>query len=169
MQREDSNRYKDLERTLGEFCLNNNTSMQDLEEIKRHKNNSALGERNLQNLHYDRFINNSKGYLRSEDILVDLESELVLKDENILLIHPHEFLILKFLMSNPKEIIEDYEIMRILETYGHIVTIRSMVVYMSRISKAIGETSDEDKYLKRKSKKGYYWTRRVEIVSSASS
>lgn len=74
-----------------------------------------------------------------------------------LILPEHEFLILCLLASNPHDVVSDKGIMELLENYGHKVEYRFMVVYLSRLSKAVGNSPIDSKYVKCRRNKGYYW------------
>ena len=77
--------------------------------------------------------------------------------------HEHELLILQLLMSNARETIKDEEILDLLEQHDHKIAKESMVVYMSRLSHRIGKTMQEEEYIKRHWKKGYYWNQKINV------
>ena len=121
---------------LGKYCLEHGI---DLEDLKKNKKVS------------------------SGEIRIDFEEQVMHKGKQILVMHEHELLILQLLMSNARETIKDEEILDLLEQHDHKITKESMVVYMSRLSHRIGKTMQEEEYIKRHWKKGYYWNQKINV------
>ena len=142
---------------LGRYCVNHHITIDDLQlfsnEILKYKTFNLDENRK----HFRNFQNVQNHVLTSGDLLINLKDMTLKKDGRYLSIRKHEFLILCLLVSNSHEIISDHEIMDLLKNYGHMVSYRSMVVYLSRISLAVGESPIDSKYVKRKRNKGYYW------------
>ena len=140
---------------LGNFCIENHISMTELQKLvkAREEQRTSSNEDHFEN--FKAFENRT---IRSGDIKIDFEKKLAYKDKKLLNVHEHEFLILQMLVSNQKEIISDMELLNLLRMYHHEVTRESLIVYASRISKMVGKSPIEEKYIKRMLKRGYYWS-----------
>lgn len=141
---------------LGKYCLEHGIDLEDLKKFDSKKD--SMG-----NLHYLRFNNFVHKKVSSGDLRIDFEQQIMHKGKKILVMHEHELLILQLLISNARETIKDEEILDLLEQHDHKITKESMVVYMSRLSHRIGTTVQEEDYIKRHWKKGYYWNQKVNI------
>lgn len=141
---------------LGKYCLEHGIDLEDLKKIFSKKETTD-------NIHYQRFHNLAHKKVSSGEIRIDFEEQVMHKGKQILVMHEHELLILQLLMSNVRETIKDKEILDLLEQHDHKITKESMVVYMFRLSHRIGKTMQEEEYIKRHWKKGYYWNQKINV------
>ena len=147
---------------LGKYCVENNLKLEDLQSL-----NLALKDKEEKisddMIHMNKYVEIKDKVLKSGDLLVNFKKKLVLKEGRLVIVHDHELLILRLLIANPKDYISDQEILRVLQINGHEVTQRSMVVYVSRLSKSLGLSPIGEKYIRRKSKRGYFWNSWVQV------
>ena len=140
---------------LGSYCMETHISLTELQKLvkdRKEKRTSSDAD------HFENFKALDNKTIRSGDIKIDFEKKLAYKDKKLLNVHDHEFLVLQMLVSNQKEVISDMELLDLLRMYHHEVTRESLIVYASRISKMVGRSPVEEKYIKRMQKRGYYWS-----------
>ncbi|MBM6809021.1 winged helix-turn-helix domain-containing protein [Faecalicoccus pleomorphus] len=140
---------------LGNFCMENHISMTELQKLVKDREEKRTSSNED---HFENFKALENKTIRSGDIKIDFEKKLAYKDKKLLNVHEHEFLILQMLVSNQKEVISDIELLDLLRMYHHEVTRESLIVYASRISKMVGVSPIEEKYIRRMQKRGYYWS-----------
>lgn len=143
--------------TLGEFCVRHHISLQDLQLFSNDLLRYRARNLNSSISHFQNFKEGEKQVWISGDLVIDRINMTVTKDGQEERIHDHEFLLLCLLISSPHEVITDQEILEFLENHGNRVGYRSMVVYMSRLSRIVGNSPVGTHYVKRKRNKGYYW------------
>lgn len=148
---------------LGTYCVEHDISLEDLKQIRKELQTEKLKSESLNNEHFQKFLDLKNKQIVSGNLKIDLFLNSVRKGNRLLSIHESELLILQLLMANSHKTIKDEEILRLLETYGYDIGLKSMIVYVSRISHKIGKTSKQESYIKRHWKHGYYWNVRVTI------
>ncbi|WP_317395696.1 winged helix-turn-helix domain-containing protein [Faecalicoccus pleomorphus] len=142
---------------IDKFCKEKDITLEDLKLLSKELPKVRARHLDLKQKHLSNFKDSMTGIIKSGDILIDFSNEYLFKEKRRIMIHPYELLILRLLISNPHETIEDEEIMSLLQKYGHEVGYRSMVVYMSRLSKKVGLSPVGTKYVKRVWQEGYCW------------
>ena len=147
---------------LEQFIKQHELTLEDLKWIMNELPQWRFRQLDTKKKHIQSYKDNLRSVLKSGDIKIDFEKNYVFKRNQRILIHDHELYLLGLLVSNPYETIRDEELMDILKKQGHDVGYRSMVVYISRVSQAVGRTPLNSRYIKRVRNKGYCWNYFVE-------
>ena len=147
----------------GTYCVEHDISLEDLKQIRKELQTEKLKSESLKNEHFQRFLDLKDKQIVSGNLTVDFFMSSVKKGNRLLLIHESELLILQLLMANPHKILKDKEILNVLEAYGYSIGLKSLIVYVSRISHKIGKTTKQESYIKRHWKQGYYWSVKVSV------
>ena len=148
---------------LGTYCFEHDISLEDLKVIRKELQTKQLRKEFVNNEHIQNFLNLKDKCTITGNLKIDLYLNTLKKGNKHVTIHESEFLILQLLMANPHKTIKDEEILSLLKTYGYDIELKSLVVYVSRISHKIGKNTKQEKYIKRHWKQGYYWNAKVLI------
>lgn len=148
---------------LGAYCVEHDISLDDLKQIRKELRTEKLKNESLNNEHFKRFLSLKNKQIVSGNLTIDFFMSSVKKRSRLLSIHESELLILQLLMANPHKTLKDKEILNILEAYGYSIGLKSLIVYVSRISHKIGKTTKQESYIKRHWKQGYYWNAKVSV------
>jgi DNA-binding response OmpR family regulator len=116
---------------------------------------AARVESNLRRVEYDQNLQmtNNKQLLVN-DLIIDIEKHIVLKNTNEIMLCPLEFDILLFMVNNSNKTLSYSEIYKNVWKSDSLGDIRTVMVHVSNLRKKI-ENNSEIKYIKTLKKKGY--------------